>query len=162
MLIRKATGEEMLNLWGYESAKSASPTARFFYRNISAGNAIFWTWDTGADLIGELYVFLDLEDKDFANGTSTGYLCAFRIKKEYRGQGLGSRLMERALADLKEKGFRRATIGVNRDETQNLRLYRRLGFTSKVKDCFYDPCGMDENMQPEYDENGWLLLSKEL
>ena len=41
MLIRKATGEEMLALWGYPDAAAAPPTARFFYDNISGGNAVF-------------------------------------------------------------------------------------------------------------------------
>ena len=67
MLIRKATGEEMLKLWGYQDDISASPTARFYYRHISSGNAVFWTLDNGGDLIGELYVFMNLDDKDFAD-----------------------------------------------------------------------------------------------
>ena len=160
MLIRKAAGEEMLKLWGCEDADAAPPTAKFFYRNIISGNAVFWTVEHEGALIGELYVFFDLEDKDFADGKDTAYLCAFRVKREFRGRGLGSRLMETALADVKERGFRRATIGVGSGEPQNIRLYRRFGFTEKVKDCFFDPCGMDENMRPVYEEAGWWLLSK--
>ena len=162
MLIRKATGEEMLRLWGYEDADSASPAARFYYRNIASGNAIFWTLDDGGALVGELYVFLSLDDRDFADGESTAYLCAFRVKEAHRGQGLGSRLMEAALAELKQIGFRRATIGVGSDKPQNIRLYRRFGFDAKVKDCHYDPCGMDENGRPEYEEEAWWLLAKDL
>ena len=114
MLIRRASGEEMLKLWGYQDVNKASPTAKYFYHNISSGNAIFWTLDNDGELIGELYVFFDIEeDKDFADGISTAYLCAFRVKKEYRGHGLGSRMMETVLADLKVSGFRRATIGVS-------------------------------------------------
>ena len=59
MLIRKATGEEMLNLWGYRDADTASCTAKFFYRSIASGNAVFWTLEHGGELIGELYVFLN-------------------------------------------------------------------------------------------------------
>ena len=162
MLIRKATGEEMLNLWGYQDERSASPTAKFFYRNISSGNAVFWTLDHDGDLIGELYIYLNLDDKDFADGETTAYLCAFRVKEGYRGQGLGSRIMNTALAELKKTGFHFATIGVGSDKPQNIQLYRRLGFRQKIKDCHYDPCGMDENNQPEYEEEAWWLLSKEL
>ena len=162
MLIRKATGEEMLKLWGYPDVVSSSPTAKFFWRNIASGNAVFWTLDNDGDLIGELYVFMDLDDKDFADGKSTAYLCAFRVKEGYRGQGLGSSLMNAALAELKESGFRSATIGVGSDKPQNIRLYRRLGFNKKIRDCHYDPCGMDENNQPEYEEEAWWLLSKDL
>ncbi|MBQ9301173.1 MAG: NUDIX domain-containing protein [Clostridia bacterium] len=66
MLIRKATCEEMLRLWGNQDTTHVSPTARFFYQNISTGNAVFWTLDHGGELIGELYIFSDLDDKDFA------------------------------------------------------------------------------------------------
>ena len=112
-------------------------------------------------MLGELYAFLNIrEDPDFADGTTTAYLCAFRIQREYRGQGLGSKLMEAALSDLKSMGFRRATIGV--DDSRNEALYRRLGFITDVKPCYFDPCARDENMQPEPDDMGYLLLAKEL
>jgi GNAT superfamily N-acetyltransferase len=159
MLIRKATAEEMLALWGYGDADIATPTARFFYRNISSGNTVFWTADNDGDLIGELYVFYDLDDKDFADGSSTAYLCAFRVREEFRGQGIGTRMMEEALADLRAAGFLNATIGV--DDERNERMYRRMGFNAWVKDCYWDPCAMDDALQPAEDE-GFILLSKKL
>ena len=162
MIIRKATGDEMLALWGCKDINTASPTARFFYDNISAGNALFWALDSGAELIGELYVFLELEDRAFADGKNTAYLCAFRVKKEYRGQGHGRRLMTAALAELKERGFLRATIVVKSDEPLNIKLYRNMGFEAKIKDFFFDPCRMDENMQPAREDKGLCLLSKDL
>jgi len=162
MQIRNGTAEELLKLWGYQDVNIATPTAKFFYSNLSVGNAIFWTLDNDGELIGELYVFLDLEDKDFADGDKRAYLCAFRVKKEHRGHGFGSSLMKKALVDLKERGFRNATIGVENDELDNIRLYRHLGFNTKIKDCHYDPCGLDELMQPVYAENSWWLLLKDL
>ena len=162
MLIRKASGEEMLSLWGYQDIETATPTAKFFYQNICSGNAVFWTLDREGELIGELYGFFNLDDKDFADGQDRAYLCAFRVKKECRGKGLGSRLMAAALAELKEQGFRYATIGVGSDEPQNFRFYQRLGFGVKIKDCHDDPCNMDENMKPKYEETVWWLLQKEL
>lgn len=160
MQIRRATGEEMLRLWGYSDAETATPTARFFYRSLADGNAVFWTVEHGGELIGELYAFLALSDRDFADGATTAYLCAFRVRKGFRGQGIGKKLMETALAELKTMGFCRATIGV--DDARNERFYRRMGFTRKVKDCYVDPCAMDENMQPVRDEAGYVLLSEEL
>ena len=159
--IRRAIGEEMLALWGYPDLDTASPTAKFFFQNLASGNAVFWTVDRNGELLGELYAFLNIrEDPDFADGKTTAYLCAFRIKQEYRGQGLGSKLMHAAFADLKSMGFRRATIGVN--DPPNEALYRRLGFDTDVKTCYVDPCARDENMQPEPDDVGFLLLAKEL
>ena len=153
----------MLKLWGYESIGKASPTARFFYQNISSGNALFWTIDHEGELLGELYVFADIdEDKDCADGITTAYLCAFRIRKELRGQGYGSRLMKAALSDLKERGFRYATIGVDKDDETNLVIYKHMGFDRTIKECYADPCARDENMQPETDEKGFWLLSNDL
>jgi GNAT superfamily N-acetyltransferase len=161
MKIRRASGEEMLALWGYADLDTAPPTARFFFQNIAAGNAVFWTLDRDGELLGELYAFLNIrEDQVFADGTTTAYLCAFRVKREYRGRGFGSRLMEVALSDLQSMGFRRATIGV--DAPRNEAFYRRLGFVTDVKTCYLDPCARDEYMQPEPDDTGYLLLEKEL
>ena len=149
----------MLALWGYSSAGAAPPTARYFYRNISSGNAVFWTIDDGGALIGELYAFLDIpEDRCFADGKTAAYLCAFRVKKEFRGRGLGTRLMRKALADLALMGFRRVTIGV--DEPRTEAFYRRMGFTREVKTCRFDPCARDGQMRPVPDGD-FLLLAKE-
>ncbi len=161
-LIRKATKEEMLNMWGYADRNSAGPTACFFCENLDKKNAVFWTVEINGEPIGELYVFYELEDRDFADGKEKAYLCAFRIRKEYRHQGYGTRLMERVLKDLKEQGYAYATIGVNSDEEANIRLYRHFGFSRKIKDCHYDPCDRDENMQPLYQKEAWWLLEKTL
>ena len=161
MLIRKASAEEMLELWGYRDIDHASPTAVYFYRNISSGNAVFFTTEHDGDLIGELYAFLDIEeDRDLADGTTTAYLCAFRVRKEYRGRGLGTRMMEAALDDLKAMGFKYAAIGA--DDERHIGLYRRMGFTRAVKTCRSDPCARDEKMLPEPVEAGFLLLKKDL
>lgn len=157
MIFRKATSEEMLSLWGYKEISEASPTARFFCEHISSGNAEFWTIDDNGKLIGELYVFLNMEDKDFADGKNTAYLCAFRVEEGHRGRGLGSRLAETVLASLKGRGFRGATIGVDESEELNIKLYHRLDFNTKIKDCFVDPCSVDETMQPKSAPCFWLL-----
>ena len=157
MVIRKATGKEMLELWGYQDAESASPTARFFYKNVNEGNAIFWTAEDEGKLIGELYVFLNLDDKDFADGQNTAYLCAFRVQEKYRRQGIGTLLIETAGKDLKERGFTGVTIGVEEEEELNVKLYKRLGFNSKIKDCYKDPCAMNEDMEPDSCGVFWLL-----
>lgn len=157
MQIVKHSSKDMLTLWGYENLAAASPTARFFCRNIDSGNAVFWALETNGRIVGELYVFYHLEDPDFADGKSAAYLCAFRIEKAYRGQGYGSRLMNTVLADLKAGGFCCATVGVGFTEESNIRMYQHLGFSTTIKKCFSDPCALDENMQPKPDEGFWLL-----
>ena len=56
-------------------------------------------------------------------------LCAFRTNKEYRGKGYFSKLMAFLQEDLKQKGYRRAVVGVEPEEKHNLEIYRHWGFT---------------------------------
>lgn len=157
MEVRKATENEMLDLWGYRSYDKASATARFFSDHIASERADFWAIDDNGKLIGELYVFKELPDKDFADGKTKAYLCSFRIKKECQGRGFGSRLMESVLSYLKGQGLRTVTIGVEETEKATIRLYERLGFQTKVKDCVIDPCALDDAMQPRACSCFWLL-----
>ena len=88
MSIRQASEDEMLALWK-ETVDNMRPTTAFFYENIKNNNAEFWTYDEDGKLVGEVYAFKALDDKDFANGKDKAYLCAFRITKELRGKGYG-------------------------------------------------------------------------
>ena len=59
-------------------------------------------------------------------------LCAFRTNREYRGQGWFSRLMDFLLEDLRQKGFQKAVVGVEPEDTHNREIYRHWGFTEPV------------------------------
>lgn len=102
MIIRIATLEEMKELWGY----SNSNTYNYFVDGINSGNIEFWTVEDSkaGELVGELYIFWDSEDKNEADGATRAYLCALRIKKTYQGLGLSSKLMAaKSLVERKEK-----------------------------------------------------------
>lgn len=157
MKVRKATEKEMLCLWGYQDTEPLPPTALLFAWNLFTGNAEFWALEDNGRIIGELYVFWKLEDQNFADGKTRAYLCAFRVQKEYRGKGCGSLLMREVLQYLKDKGVRAAAIGVDATEERNIRMYRGFGFTSKIKDCFEDPCDLDDEMNPKACPCFWLL-----
>lgn len=160
MEIRKAAEQELLELWGYESIQTASSNARFFCDNIKRGNAEFWALDYDGELVGELYIFYNLEDKDFADGKRCAYLCAFRVREDLRGRGLGTRLICHVMEYIKELGYQRISIGVVATNLANIRLYKRLGFTKKVKECTEDPCDRDENMHPRPCSCFWLLYKE--
>lgn len=161
MIIRQATAQEMLNLWGCGETEALPPTAQFFFDNLTSGNAEFWAVEDGGALVGELYVFRKLPDPDFANGAQRAYLCAFRMKEGYQGQGLGSRLLETVLGRLQDEGIALGTIGVETTNEAALRLYRRFGFDTKIKDCHVDPCWLDDAGVPRACPC-FHLLSKQL
>lgn len=159
--IRRASAEELLRLWRGRSGGNTPPTAVFFADHIRHENAEFWALERSGELIGELYVFKSLPDRDFADGRTKAYLCAFLVREADRGKGLGSQLLSAVLARLKADGFRYVTIGVEKGDEANLRLYRRHGFSVTIKECRLDPCFMDEEMRPRACPC-FLLLSKTL
>ena len=159
MEIRLADEKDLLTLW-QETTENMEPTTRFFYENIKSRNAEFWTWNKDNQIVEELYVFKRLPDKEFADGVHTAYLCAFRITKELRGQGFGTRLLATVLEHIKDMGFEAATIGVDEIETDNIRLYKKMGFTEKIKDSLVDPCNAHEKQMPNPCNKFWLLRKR--
>lgn len=153
--IREGNAMEMCSLW-YKKH-----TSEFFARHMETKNALFWTLECEGKLLGELYVFKKLPDKDFADGKTTAYLCAFRIHPSFRGQGYGTKLLEHALGRLRKEGFSYATIGCEIAEEANMRLYRRSGFLKTVKTVCVDLCDVDEHGKP-LDCEPYALLRKKI
>ena len=52
---------------------------------------------------------------------------AISLYKEYRGQGIGTKLMKEMLALLKEKGYERASLAVQK-ANYAVRMYEKVGF----------------------------------
>ncbi len=61
------------------------------------------------------------------------YLNAFRCDKEYEGKGYFSKLYNFMITDLKNRGFKKASLGVEPCEIRNIQIYFHLGFTNYVK-----------------------------
>ena len=157
MIVRKANVNEFMKLWNY----SNSPTYKYFLENINNGNVEFWTIEKSKELIGELYIYWNSEDKDEANGIDRAYLCAFRIQKEYQGQGYGKLLMNNVLDRIKEKNFKEVTIGIDNSEFEKLdSLYSKIGFTELVKETNIDNHYINSNNKPTIYKEPYTLKMK--
>ena len=157
----RESASRMLAYWADEGfGWTISPTADFFAENIRTGNFEFWTAQMQGRIVGELYLVRRLSDRDFADGEGRCYLCAFRVTPYRRGQGVGTALLSYVLNRAIALGFREATIGVEESATQNLRLYRRFGFTQTVKRAQFDPCNILPDGRPCPDR--FLLLCRPL
>ena len=64
----------------------------------------------------------------------TAYLTAFRTIPEYQGKGYFSKLFKFMIKDLKKRGYKRVTIGVEPTELKNKEIYAKYGFTNKIKE----------------------------
>lgn len=52
---------------------------------------------------------------------------ASSLYKEYRGRGIGTALMQGLLADLKEEGYKRVSLAVQK-ANYAVKLYQKVGF----------------------------------
>ena len=52
---------------------------------------------------------------------------AVSILKQYRNRGIGTELMKRMLAALKERGYKQASLSVQK-ENYAVKMYRKVGF----------------------------------
>ena len=64
---------------------------------------------------------------------TTAYLMAFRTNKEYQNQGYFSKLYNFMIDDLKSKGYKKVTLGVEPEEEKNKIIYKKYGFTNLIK-----------------------------
>lgn len=85
---------------------------------------------------------LDMQNKDDLIGDGKVYLSAFRTNKKYQNKGYFSKLYKFMENDLKEKGYKTLTLGVEPRETKNMQIYFKWGFNRYIKtDYEYYPNG---------------------
>lgn len=99
------------------------------YQRTQIGTAIAWVAespDTG--IVGQVFLQLDCDRPELANGWNRAYLYSFRIKPPYRNIGLGTKMLEVLENYLIARHYSRLTLNVARDNPNAIRLYERLGF----------------------------------
>ena len=77
---------------------------------------------------------LDTGDPDYTILGQRVYVSRMIVKKEYRGRGIGSEILEFLINKATEMGFSEMTIGVDKDNINALHLYRKYGFTQVLFD----------------------------
>ena len=75
----------------------------------------------------------DIQNTDNLISDEMAYLCSFRTNKEYQGQGYFSKLYKFLEQDLKSKGYKELSLGVEPKEIRNVNMYKKLGFTNLIK-----------------------------
>jgi ribosomal protein S18 acetylase RimI-like enzyme len=154
--IRKADLFDFNSNWnGGEEA------GRQFLKHLKDETAELWVAEEKGQIVGQVYCFLTLKDKEFANGKTRAYITNFYVKPDYRGKGIGTKLIEKIFEKLKQNDFLEVTIGVDETERKNVRFYDKLGFIHKIKKCTIDPICVDINGDQIF-MNEFLLIAKQL
>lgn len=95
--------------------------------------------------IGIVFLLTNLDDKDLADGKNVCYICNFFVHPKFRGMGMGTEIMEHIFDVSKKNGFKQMTIGVMESNEKNVRLYKKLGFTTELKKSSLDATIKDKN-----------------
>lgn len=99
------------------------------FRQSRRKQALLWIAEySEVGLIGQVFVQLNSQRKELADGHSRAYIYAFRVRSPYQGHGLGTHLLGYVETDLRRRGYRSTTLNVNRDNANARRLYERMGY----------------------------------
>ena len=91
--------------------------------------AVHWVAELSrVGIIGQVFVQLTCDRPELADGHNRAYLYSFRIRPAYRGQGLGTLVMQTVENDLRRRRYRAITLNVAKDNYAAARLYQRLGY----------------------------------
>lgn len=78
--------------------------------------------------IGRLFIQYGQSRSRLSDGRNRGYLYSFQVMDIFRGQGIGTALIQRAEEVLYDRNFNWVTISVTKDNDGALRLYQRQGY----------------------------------
>jgi ribosomal protein S18 acetylase RimI-like enzyme len=129
------------------------------YTMVEQGNAIMWIAEiNGSGLIGQCFVSLKRNHPELADGIEQAYIYGFRIKLEFRNQGIGTRIMRTIEDDLRKRGFLQVTLNVGQDNQNARRFYERLGYNVVGTDpglWFYID---DKGKRQDMHEPAWRMV----
>jgi ribosomal protein S18 acetylase RimI-like enzyme len=159
VLIRQADKEDLVDLeWEGEYTHFRRLYADT-YTMVEQGKALIWIAESdGRGLIGQCFVSLHGSRPELADGATRAYVYGFRVRPEFRNQGVGTRIMYTLEQNLWKRGFRQVTLNVGKDNPDARRFYDRLGYNIIGSDSgrwsYIDDLGKRRDMH----EPAWRML----
>ncbi len=104
------------------------------YEETRSGRRVMLVAEADSQIVGQIFIQLDSSPKPGGDGKATAYLYSFRVRPEYRHQGIGTQLIQAAEGRLLARGYRRTVISVAVNNLTARRLYERLGYRVFTQD----------------------------
>jgi ribosomal protein S18 acetylase RimI-like enzyme len=127
------------------------------YDEVERGQRLMLVAADGDRLVGQIFIQFTSADQSYADGFERAYLYSLRVRPEWQGHGLGTRLLEAAESILRARGFRIAVIAAAKDNAGAYRLYLRQGYRAFAEDpgvwYFTDVNGVRQTVE----EPCWVL-----
>lgn len=157
--IRQAEKRDLTDLeWEGEYAHFRRLYADTFSM-VEQGSAVIWIAElNGAGLIGQCFVSLKRNHSDLVDGVRKAYIYGFRVKPNYRNQGIGTKIMLALEKDLREREILQATLNVGQDNHKARRFYERLGYVVVGSDPGYWSYIDDKGKRIDMHEPAWRMI----
>lgn len=103
----------------------SQPELQVYIKDFGKGkDDICFVADVGGKTVGAVWVRDMLDYGHIANGVPS---FAISLYKEYRNFGIGTKLMETMVSELKSRGYERASLAVQK-QNYAVRMYEKVGF----------------------------------
>ncbi len=118
------------NIWDMNKNKYLKDK---FYNELLNNNRITFIYQKNNEFLGEVSLVFDMQDKDYTIKNKRIYLSRFLVKKEYRHQGIGTKLMEYITNYAKELNYQEMSAGVDLDNYIAIKFYVKNDFNTIIK-----------------------------
>ena len=118
------------NIWDMNKNKYLKDK---FYNELLNNNRITFIYQKNNEFLGEVSLVFDMQDKDYTIKNKRIYLSRFLVKKEYRHQGIGTKLMEYITNYAKELNYQEMSVGVDLDNYIAIKFYVKNDFNTIIK-----------------------------
>lgn len=98
------------------------------YARMLRGTSLMWLAYLEGYLLGQLFVQLNCDRKELADGNQRAYLYSFRIRAAFQRHGLGARMLLHTEQDLRDRGYHIATLNVAKMNLRARAFYERHGY----------------------------------
>lgn len=120
MEIRKMTAQDIPQMAMLEKACFSTPwSEKAFTHELESPIALWLVATEGTQVAGYVGAQISFDEADMMN---------LAVREDYRRQHLGSQLVQRLVAELKENDVRSLSLEVRRSNTPAIRLYETMGF----------------------------------
>lgn len=129
LVVRPVTEEDLPRMEWEGEYKHFRRVYADAFRRMQRGASMLWVAEFPEfGLVGQVFIQFVCDRLELADGTERAYLYSFRVRRQFRGRGIGTRTMDVVEEDLRQRGFKFVTLNVARDNPRAQQLYVRRGY----------------------------------
>jgi len=118
------------NIWNMDKTRQTQE----WLEEIKSGNRTPFVYTVDGEFLGEIALVKENGDPDYTIPGRRIYVSRLVVKKGYRGQGIGTILVDFICEKARELGYSEVSIGVDKDNAAALHLYQKKGFDEVLFD----------------------------